>query len=74
MSTEIEERVGHLLKSSNGTNLVENCSSSSFGPVSVPSKPAEKERAASLPENDTDCEGLSIELKQKQEKMRVYMT
>lgn len=73
MSTEIEERVEHLLKSSNGTDLVENSSSTSSGSAAIQSKPAEKERAASLPDNDTDFERLSMELKRKQEKMRVYM-
>lgn len=73
MSTETEERVGLLLKSSNGTNLVQNNSSSSSGSAPMQSKPAVMEREASLPYIDTDFERLSIELKQKQEKMRVYM-
>ncbi|XP_057805319.1 DExH-box ATP-dependent RNA helicase DExH1 isoform X2 [Salvia miltiorrhiza] len=70
MSTETEERVGLLLKSSNGTNLVQNNSSSSSGSATCQSKPAEMEREASLPYIDTDFERLSLDLKQKQEKMR----
>ncbi|KAH6796478.1 RNA helicase family protein [Perilla frutescens var. hirtella] len=70
MSTEIEERVGHILKNTNGTDLVQNNSSSSSGSATLQSKPVEMERAASLPEIDTDFKGLNIKLKQKQEKMR----
>lgn len=72
MSTEIEERVGNLLNSSNGTKLVENNSSTSSETATLQSKPVEIGRAASLSEIDTVSEELNFELKQKQEKMRVY--
>ncbi|KAL8505164.1 hypothetical protein ACS0TY_016392 [Phlomoides rotata] len=68
MSTEIEERVGNLLSSSNGTNLVKN-SSSSGAETSQP-KRTEIEKTALLSETDTVSDKLNIELKQKQEKMR----
>ncbi|KAI3447410.1 hypothetical protein Pfo_004075 [Paulownia fortunei] len=70
MSTEIEERVGNLLNSSNGTPSVKNNSSTSSENATLQSKPVEMGRAASLLEIDTASEGLNIELKQKQEKTR----
>lgn len=72
MSTEIEERVGNLLSSSNGTNLVENNSSSSSGAATSQSQNMDLNKRASVPEIDTVSEKLNIELKQKQDKMRVY--
>ncbi|XP_047970216.1 DExH-box ATP-dependent RNA helicase DExH1 isoform X1 [Salvia hispanica] len=70
MSTETQARVGFLLRSSYVAKVVQNMSSSSSGPATYQSKPAEMEREAPVQYNDTDFERLSIELKQKQEKMR----
>ncbi|XP_020549589.1 DExH-box ATP-dependent RNA helicase DExH1 isoform X2 [Sesamum indicum] len=70
MSTEIEKRVGNLLNSSNGTSSVETGSSRSSETEALQSKPVEIGRGASLLEIDTASEGLNMELKQKQEKMR----
>ncbi|KAG6412147.1 hypothetical protein SASPL_124816 [Salvia splendens] len=70
MSTETQARVGFLLRSSYVAKVVQNMSSSSSGPATCQSKPAELEREAPVPYIDTDFERLSIELKQKQEKMR----
>ncbi|KAG8374049.1 hypothetical protein BUALT_Bualt11G0090500 [Buddleja alternifolia] len=70
MSTEIEKRVGNLLNSSNGSTSVENNPSTSSETATLQSKPVEAERPTSLLEIHTASEGLNIELKQKQEKMR----
>ncbi|KAL7133628.1 hypothetical protein ABFS83_12G154800 [Erythranthe nasuta] len=68
MSTETEERVGNLLNSSNGTKLVESKPSTSSQNATLKRKPVEV--GTSQLEIDAASEGLSIELKQKQEKMR----
>ncbi|PIN16263.1 ATP-dependent RNA helicase A [Handroanthus impetiginosus] len=70
MSTEIEKKVGNLLKSSNESTSAENNSSTSSGTATLQSRPVEMGRSSLLLQNDTAYEGLNIELKQKQEKMR----
>ncbi|KAL0344834.1 UNVERIFIED_CONTAM: DExH-box ATP-dependent RNA helicase DExH1 [Sesamum radiatum] len=70
MSTEIEKRVGNLLNNSNGTSSVGTGSSKSSETEALQSKPVEIGRGTSLLEIDTASEGLNMELKQKQEKMR----
>lgn len=70
MSTEIEERVGSLLNSSNGTTLIKNKPSTSSQTTTLQEKPVQS--GSSLLAIDSASEGLNIELKQKQEKLRVY--
>ncbi|PIN10330.1 ATP-dependent RNA helicase A [Handroanthus impetiginosus] len=70
MSTEIEKKVGNLLKSSNESASAKNNSSTSSGTATLQSRPVEMGRSSLLLQNDTAYEGLNIELKQKQEKMR----
>ncbi|GFP82682.1 ATP-dependent RNA helicase dhx36 [Phtheirospermum japonicum] len=70
ISTEIEKRVGNLLNSSNGTTSAGNNSSTSSETATLQSKPAEISRSVSHLEIDAASEEFSVELKQKQEKMR----
>ncbi|KAK4480869.1 hypothetical protein RD792_011721 [Penstemon davidsonii] len=70
MSTEIEKRVGNLLSNSNGTTSAENKSSPSSETATVLSSTVQLGKPASVFEIDTAPEGLNVELKEKQEKMR----
>ncbi|CAN4089642.1 unnamed protein product [Withania somnifera] len=70
MSTEIEERVGNLLSSSQGT-VSAGTSSSTFGnSAKLSSKAVETAKPKLTLEDDTATKRLNLELKQKQEKMR----
>ncbi|KAL6514314.1 hypothetical protein OROHE_019056 [Orobanche hederae] len=70
ISTEIEKRVGNLLNSSNGTASVGNDCSTSSETAVLQSKPSEISRSASHVKIDAASEEFSVELKEKQEKMR----
>ncbi|KAL6496356.1 hypothetical protein OROGR_029614 [Orobanche gracilis] len=70
ISTKIEKIVGNLLNSSNGTASVGNDCSTSSETAALQSKPAEISRSASHVKIDAASEEFSVELKEKQEKMR----
>lgn len=74
MSTEIEERVGNLLSSSQDTVSGGTSSSTSGSSAKLSSKALETARPKLTVENDTAKQRLNNELKQKQEKTRVHRT
>lgn len=71
MSTEIEKRVGNLLGSSKVTVPIDNSpsSSSQSGKQSVPGVDTSKPGPVSV--TDAGKERVSLELKERQEKMKV---
>ncbi|CAN4113942.1 unnamed protein product [Withania somnifera] len=70
MSTEIEERVGNLLSSSQDTISAGTSSSTSFNSAKLSSKAVETAKPKLTLEGDTAIKRLNLELKQQQEKMR----
>ena len=73
MSTETEIRVGNLLDSSQEVVTVDGPSAVSSQGVKPSSSGASITSSESKLEIDTVKEGLSVELKQKQEKMKVLL-
>jgi len=71
MSTEIEERVGNLLSSSQDTVSAGTSSSTSGNSAKLSSKAVETAKPKLTIEDDTATKRLNVELKQKQEKTRV---
>lgn len=71
MSTEIEKRVGNLLGSSKGTVPVDSSpsASSQSGKQSVPG--VDTSKPGSVLVTDAGKERVSLELKERQEKMKV---
>lgn len=74
MSTDIERKVGNLLNSSTVNVPVETSSSTSGETVKVTANRLEEGRPLSVLEIDSSSEKHNIELKERQEKMRVHVT
>ncbi|XP_015062767.1 DExH-box ATP-dependent RNA helicase DExH1 isoform X3 [Solanum pennellii] len=70
MSTEIEERVGNLLSSSQDTVSAGTSSSTSGNSAKLSSKAVETAKPKLTKEDDIATKRLNVELKQKQEKTR----
>ncbi|KAA8518450.1 hypothetical protein F0562_015924 [Nyssa sinensis] len=70
MSTETERRVGNLLNSSQGTVSANNSPSTSSQGIRQSSCGVDSTKPVSMLEIDTAKEELSIELKQRQERMK----
>lgn len=73
MSTEIEERVGNLLSSSQDAVSAGTSSSTSGTSAKLLSKAVETTKPKLSIEDDIATKRLNVELKQKQEKTRVQL-
>lgn len=73
MSTEIEERVGNLLSSSQDTVSAGPSSSTCDNSVKLSSKAVKTAKPKLTIEDDAASKRLNAELKEKQEKMRVQL-
>ena len=74
MSTEIERRVGNLLGSSKGTDSVDNSPGTSSQRAKKLMSGVDSPKPDPVFEIDADKERLSVELKDRQEKMKVHNT
>lgn len=74
MSTETERRLGDLLDSSQGTMDVSNSSSTSSRTTKGSSCVAESVKPVKVLESDAAKEKLNLELKRRQEKMKVFLS
>lgn len=71
MSTETERRVENLLDSSTGTQKIGNFSGTSIQSANKLPHESDKTTMTLVLERDSNKTGLSVELKERQEKMKV---
>lgn len=73
MSKETERRVGNLLNSSQGNVPVNDSGIESSQGARQPKLNVKVANTLSMPETDSTKERLSVTLKERQEKLKVYM-